>query len=152
VGEVVGEPDVLERDRDAGRRGGARGRRARARRPRARLGGRVEEAEDALRRGHRGLQDVELLGEVLQRLEEAPHELEERGDRAHGERADADAPRRRDDERRERHRGEDLDGREVERVDGDALELRLEVRVVERREARALRALAAEELHHAQPR
>ncbi len=70
---AVAEPDVLEGDvaGTAGRGSRAEGRGCR-RGKRRRF---IEQAKNAFRRCHRALQQVELFGEVLQRLEEAAHEL-----------------------------------------------------------------------------
>ena len=61
----VGRPDVVEDD-PSGRLGRARRRRCWA----LDLDRGVEQAEDSFRRGHRGLQQVELLGQVADRPEE----------------------------------------------------------------------------------
>src|SRR5688500_15972128 len=67
---VVGEPHVLERHLDGStlprHRNGDSG-------VRSRLG--IEKSEDSLRAGHGRLQDVELFGQVLKRLEEAAQQL-----------------------------------------------------------------------------
>ena len=76
----VPEPDPLEADLAPHR--------PRQRRRARRLGHRhrlVQQGEDPLGRGHRALQQVELLREVLQRLEEAAGVLDERRQHAHRE-------------------------------------------------------------------
>ena len=79
---VVGEPDVVEARcgpaPGAGRRAGAR-----RRLDRHRL---VEQLEDPLGRGHRRLQDVELLRHVADRPEEALRVLQEGDERAERQR------------------------------------------------------------------
>ena len=70
---VVGKPDVIELD-GCGRRGEA----AWAEQARLNRGLGIDQLEDALRRGHGGLQDVVLLAEVLNGPEETQPVLEER--------------------------------------------------------------------------
>ena len=111
--------------------------------------GLVEQPEHALARRHRLLERVELVRQILQRLEEPAHELEKRGDRSHGQRSDLDAMRPGDDQARQRDRREHLDHREVERVVGDRIEIRLQMAAIQIVEALRLRRLAPEHLHDA---
>ena len=84
---AVGEPHILEHHGHAGRPQGADPRVTVGRGGDARCHGRIEEAENALRGGHSTLQDVVLLGEILQRLKEATDQLQEGGHRADRDRA-----------------------------------------------------------------
>ena len=111
----------------------------------------VEQREDPLRRGHRALEQVELLGEVLQRLEEPPGVLDERRQHAHGERAVEHPQPAVPEQQRHRDRGEHLDRREEHRVDRDRPEVRLQVVPVELGEPPGRVVLAAEELHDPHP-
>ena len=132
---IVGKPDVVENDGHSCRPEG----------PDARVairGGRhpgrhrrVEQPEDPFRRSHGGLQNVVLLGEVLQRLEEASHELQERGNRAHRDRVAADTETGGHQQAGQRKGGQELDDREIQGVDRDRFEMRVEVRLVEGIEA-----------------
>jgi hypothetical protein len=147
---TVVEPYVLERDRDP--LVGLKRARVRVRQHlrRRRAGGlRVEQQEDPLRRGHRLLQRVELVGQVLQRLVESPQELEERRHHAHAQRADADAVGTRHEQDGQRERSEELDRRKVERIDRDRTQMRVEMPSVQRLEPASFVLLAAEQLHDA---
>src|SRR5690606_30076458 len=99
------EPHVLEGDGDAFAIPNAAGTRrtpACSDHRRCRLlGRRVEELEDPFARGHRLLERIELVGEVLQRLEEASNQLKEGRERADAERRFLYPARAGDDQARE---------------------------------------------------
>ena len=146
IGRVIRKPDFVEGDRHAAMRAlgdvgcdGIIGYR----------GGGIEQREDALRRGHGLLQRVELVAQVLQRLEESTHQLQECGDRAHREQAGVHALRRRHDQAGQGHGREDLDRGEVGGVVSDGPDVRIEVIAVQRIEPRRLAGFATEQLHHA---
>ena len=93
----------------------------------------VEQGEHPLRRGHGALQEVELLREVLQRLEEAAGELDERREHADGQRAVEGPEPAVLQQQRHRHRGEHLHHREEHRVDRDRPQVGIQVLPVELR-------------------
>ena len=90
LGRVVGEPDVIEDDVARRRRRAGSRRRRRWVFDRHRL---VEQLEDPLRRGHRRLQDVELVRHVGDRPEEALR-VEQEGDQRSERQRSAAAPGR----------------------------------------------------------
>ena len=112
----------------------------------------VEQGEDPFRRRHRRLQDVELLRQVLEGAEEPPHQLQER--REHADRHGVvEHPRAAVHEHaRDGDGGQQLHHREEDGVDGDRLEVRVEVRPVDAVEGRRRPRLPAEQLHHPHPR
>ncbi len=141
---VIGEPDVAELDGPLGRGGqGARTRRVGHRRLH------VDQLEDALGAGHGALQDVELLGQVLNRTIEPAHVLEKRGDDAHGQRALQHVQSAVPEDERHGDGGHQLDDRPEQRVVSDRSQVGLQVFGVDLLELAELGALAAEELDHA---
>ena len=144
IAAPVREPDVLEADLAGGADGIQR-------RPGwIHDGGfAVEQAEDPLGRRHRSLEQVVLVGQVLNRAEEAARVVQEGG-----EHADRDGPSDHcaapvPDDQRERHRGQLLDHREEQRIVPDRPEVRAQVVLVEALEALQVGVLAVEELHDA---
>ena len=151
---AIVEPDILERDRDGFlhplpcRRWPARqhlGRRGLGRR-------RVEQEKDPLRRGHGLLQRVELVRQILKRLVESSEELKECGHHSDAQRPHADAMRARHEQDRQGEGRQELDRREVERIDGDRAQVRVEVAAVERLESQCLVVLPPEQLNDAHAR
>ena len=112
----------------------------------------VEQREDALRRSHRLLERVELVCEVLEWLIEATQQLKKRRNRAHRQRPDAHPMCTRHEENRQRNRCQEFDRGKVECIDRDRPEIRVEMRLVERREPLGLASLASEQLHDADAR
>ncbi len=97
------------------------------------------------------MQDVELLGQVLNRTVESPHVLEEGGHDAHRQRALQHVQSAVPEDERHGDGGQQLDDRPEQRVVGDRAQVRLQVVGVDLLELAELGALAAEKLHHAHP-
>ena len=139
----VGERDVLEHDVPLRRRAGVR---QRLRRADDRRRG-VEQLEDPLRRGHGGLEDVELLREVADRAVEALRVQHERDERPDRQRAVQDPVAAEPDDERGGEGADDFDRGVEHRVVVDRLHVRVAVPVVDRVEVAVAALLAAEQLH-----
>ena len=139
---LVREPHVIELD------AAARRRRAPRRHGRRRqLDGRVEQREDPLGRRHRRLQDVELLGQVADRLEEAPRVLQKRDEHADADDA-VERPAAADpDDEGARQRGDDFNRRVEHRVVEDRRDVDVAVAAVDRVELLERARLLGKELH-----
>ena len=108
----------------------------------------VHQAEDPLGRRHRALQQVVFLGQVLQRLEEAPGELDERGQNSDRQSLVQHAKAAVPEQRAERHRAEKFHRRKEQRVNGNRSQVRGEVILVDDRELPRGDLFPAEQLHH----
>src|SRR4029078_13185899 len=87
----------------------------------------VEKPEHTFTRRHRLLERVELFGKVVERLEEPTNELQKFRERADGQRRVAHPMRAGDDQAPQRDRRQHLDHREIERVIGDRMKMRLQM-------------------------
>ena len=109
---------------------------------------RIEQRKDPLRRGHRALQQVELLGQVADRPEEALRVLQERDQRAQRQAVAVDHPSAADPQnQRRRQRADQLDAGIERRVVEDRLDVGVTVLPVDLVEGIEVARLAAIELH-----
>ena len=111
----------------------------------------IEQLEDALARGHGGLQDVVLVAQVLDGPPEALRIHVEHGQHADGHRARQHAEAAAPDHQRDGHRRQQIDRRIVERVGEDRVFERDHVLAVDVFKVVEGALLAVEQLHHAMP-
>src|SRR5690606_36643422 len=112
----------------------------------------IQQCENAFGCRHCCLQDIELFGEILQRLEETTHELEKRRYCTYGNRTNFHPTRRRHQQACQCKCGEKLDNREIQRIHANGTQVGFEVTVVEGIEAAKLSAFATKQLHYAHAR
>lgn len=112
----------------------------------------IEQSKDPLRRRHGRLEDVVLLGKILQRLKETPHQLQEGRHGADGQRFTFDQHARCHQQTGQCQCGEKLDGREIQRVIRDRFQLSIEMPLIERLETGDLTRFPTEELYNANAR
>jgi hypothetical protein len=109
----------------------------------------VEQREDALRRRHRALQDVELLGQVADRPEEALRILQECHQRTERERVLDDEAAADPDHQRRRQGADQLDRRVEHGVIEDRLDVGVAVPAIDLVEGLEVARLTAVQLHGA---
>src|SRR6185437_2094052 len=139
---LVGEPDVVELDAASRGEGRTRNRRG------LEGDGSVEQFENALGAGHRGLQVVVLIAQILDGAEEALNILDKGEDNADGERAVHDAQAAEPEHEGHRQDAEKLDHRVVDGVGEDGADPGITVLAVDLAELLKGALLAVVGLHH----
>src|SRR5688500_12209228 len=109
--------------------------------------GRVQQREDALRRGHRALQDVELLRQVHDRPEEALRVHDEGHQRPERQRALQHPSAADPDNQRRGYRAHQLDGGIEHRVEKDRIDVRVAMPAIDFVELGKILLFPPKELH-----